>query len=100
MPGSRPGAGAVAQHWLAVRDQHSLDVEPCQRLQRRPEALLVPRATTLTHRGASAKLAANLEHGVAEGRGAVRRQLERNLGAPRSPDRVRAHATVERLAAA
>src|SRR5439155_21806373 len=33
-------------------------------------------------------------------RGAVRRQLERDLGAPRPPDRVRAHAAVERLAAA
>src|SRR5207302_2720787 len=40
------------------------------------------------------------EHGVAEGQGSVRWQLERDLGAPRPPDRVRAHAAVERLATA
>jgi len=54
----REFAGAVAQHWVAVRDEHPLHVEPCQRLQRWQEALLVPGAATL---------AVDLEHGVAEG---------------------------------
>ena len=51
-------SGSVAQHWVAVRDEHPLHVEPCQRLQRWQEALLVPGAATL---------AVDLEHGVAEG---------------------------------
>src|SRR5207248_5998358 len=47
-----------------------------------------------------AQLPVDLEHGVTEGEGAVRRQLERDLGAARLPDRVRAHAAPERLAPA
>jgi hypothetical protein len=100
--GRRSRAGAVAQHRLAVRDEHPLDVEPRQRDQRRQEALLVPGAATLAVAMPRpyAQLPVDLEHGVAEGQGTVRWQLERDLGAPRSPDRVHAHAAFERLAAA
>jgi hypothetical protein len=44
VPGGRLFAGTVAQHRLAARDEHPLDVKPRQRVQRRQEALLVPGA--------------------------------------------------------
>ena len=85
-----------------MRDENPLDVEPRQRDQGGQEALLVPGAATLAVAvpRPHAQLPVDFEHGVAEGQGAVRRQLERDLGAPRPADRVRAHAAVKRLAAA
>src|SRR5439155_25956971 len=71
-------------------------------IQARQEALLIPDAATLAVAvpRPDAQFPVDLEHCVAEGQSAVRRQLERDLGAPRPSDRVRAHAAVERLAAA